>query len=85
MAVDNKTPVYMQVPRRLKRQRRGFTQNQLNAWLDEQERIIRERALPDEIVFCTTHRLLAGNSTRSMSVFNMVLNRAGEHFCFTST
>ena len=50
MAVDNKTPVYMQVPRRLRRQRRGFTQNQLNAWLDEQERIIRERALPDEIV-----------------------------------
>ena len=40
----------MQVPRRLRRQRRGFTQNQLNAWLDEQERIIRERALPDEIV-----------------------------------
>ena len=37
----------MQLPRR---QRRGFTKKQLNDWLDEQERIIRERALPDEIV-----------------------------------
>ena len=50
MAVENKTPVYMQVPRRLRRQGCGFTQNQLNAWLDEQERIIRTRGLPDEIV-----------------------------------
>ena len=33
-----------------RRQRRGFTQKQLNDWLDEQERIIRERALPNEIV-----------------------------------
>ena len=40
----------MQPPRRLRRQRRGFTQKQLNDWLDEQERIIRERALPNEIV-----------------------------------
>ena len=50
MAVENKTPVYMQVPRRLRRQGRGFTQNQLNAWFDEQERIIRERVLPNELV-----------------------------------
>ena len=50
MAVENKTPVFMQVPRQLRRQGRGFTQNQLNAWLDEQERIIRTRGLPDEIV-----------------------------------
>ena len=50
MAVETKTPVYMQVPRRLRRQGRGFTHNQLNAWLDEQERIIRERVLPDELV-----------------------------------
>ena len=50
MAVERKTPVYMQPPRRLRRQQRGYTQQQLNAWLDEQERIIRARALPDEIV-----------------------------------
>ena len=40
----------MQVPRRLRRPRRGYTQQQLNDWLDEQERIIRARALPDELV-----------------------------------
>ena len=50
MAVENQTPVYMQLPRRLRRQQRGYTQQQLNDWLDEQERIIRVRALPDEIV-----------------------------------
>ena len=50
MAVENKSPVYMQPPRRLRRQGRGFTQQQLNEWLDEQERIIRARGLPDEIV-----------------------------------
>ena len=50
MAVDNKTHAYMPPPRRLRRQRRGYTKRQLNDWLDEQERIIRERALPDEIV-----------------------------------
>ena len=50
MAVETQTPVYMQGPRRFRRQRRGFTQNQLNAWLDEQERIIRELALPNELV-----------------------------------
>ena len=50
MAVENKSPVYMQPPRRLRRQGRGFTQQQLNEWLDEQERLIRARGLPDEIV-----------------------------------
>ena len=50
MAVENKSPVYMQLPRRLRRQGRGFTQQQLNEWLNEQERIIRERGLPVEIV-----------------------------------
>ena len=35
---------------RPRRQRRGYTKRQLNAWLDEQERIVRERALPDELV-----------------------------------
>ena len=40
----------MQVPRRLRRPRRGYTRQQLNDWLDEQERIIRARALPNEIV-----------------------------------
>ena len=50
MAVENKSPVYMQPPRRLRRQRRGYNQQQLNEWLDEQERIIRARGLPDEIV-----------------------------------
>ena len=47
MALENKPPVYMQSPRR----RRGYTRQQLNAWLDEQERIIRARAPPaNEIV-----------------------------------
>ena len=50
MALETKTPVYMQVPRRLRRPRRGYTRQQLNDWLDEQERIIRARAIPDEIV-----------------------------------
>ena len=51
MAVETQTPVYMQVPRRLRRPQRGYSRQQLNAWLDEQERIIRARALPvDEIV-----------------------------------
>ena len=39
----------MQASKRLRRQGRGFTQKQLHDWLDEQERIIRERALPDEL------------------------------------
>ena len=50
MAVENKSPVYMQPPRRLRRQGRGFTQQQLNEWLDKQECIIRARGLPDELV-----------------------------------
>ena len=50
MAVETQTLVYMQVPRRLRRPQRGYSRQQLNAWLDEQERIIRARALPvDEI------------------------------------
>ena len=31
-------------------QGRGFTQQQLAAWLDAQEQIVREQALPDELV-----------------------------------
>ena len=51
MAVESKTPVYMQVPRRLRRRpRRGYTRQQLNDWLEEQERIIRAQALPDELL-----------------------------------
>ena len=50
MAVENKSHAYMQPPRRLRRQHRGYNQQQLNDWLDEQERIIRARGLPDEIV-----------------------------------
>ena len=50
MAVETQTPVYMQAPRRLRRRRRGFTRNQLNAWLDEQERLIRARGVPNELV-----------------------------------
>ena len=34
----------------MRRPRRGYTRQQLNDWLDEQERIIRERAFPDELV-----------------------------------
>ena len=33
-----------------KRRRRGDTKRELNAWLDEQEQIVRERALSDELV-----------------------------------
>ena len=50
MALETKPHVYMQPPRRLRRQRRGYNQQQLNDWLDEQERIIRARGLPNEIV-----------------------------------
>ena len=35
---------------RPRRQRRGYTNRQLNDWLDEQEQIVRKRALPDELV-----------------------------------
>ena len=50
MALETKTPVYMNPPRRLTRPRRGYTQKQLSDWLDEQERIIRAQVIPDEIV-----------------------------------
>ena len=50
MAVETETPAYMQPPRRVRRPRRGFTQNALIAWLDEQERLIRMRGLPNEVV-----------------------------------
>ena len=46
MAVKHKTLVYMQGSR----QRRGYTKRQLNAWLDAQQQIVREQALPDELV-----------------------------------
>ena len=47
MAVKHTTHVYMQGS---KRRRRGDTKRELNAWLDEQEQIVRERALSDELV-----------------------------------
>ena len=47
MAAENETPVHMQAPRR---PRRGYTKRQLIAWLDEQERIVREPGVPNEIV-----------------------------------
>ena len=50
MAVETETPAYMQPPRRVRRPRRGFTQNALIAWLDEQERLIRMRGIPNEVV-----------------------------------
>ena len=50
MAVETETPAYMQPPRRVRRSRRGFTQNALIAWLDEQERLIRRRGIPNEVV-----------------------------------
>ena len=50
MAVENEPHVYMNVPRRLRRPTRGYTKQQLNDWLDEQELIIQARALPDEIM-----------------------------------
>ena len=50
MAVETETPAYMQPPRRVRRPRRGFTQNALIAWLDEQERLIRRRGIPTEVM-----------------------------------
>ena len=50
MAVETENHVYMQPPRRVRRPRRGFTQHALAAWLDEQERIIRMRGLPNATV-----------------------------------
>ena len=44
--MKHKTLVYMQGSR----QRRDYTKRQLNAWLDAQEQIVREQALPDELV-----------------------------------
>ena len=50
MAVETETPAYMQPPRRVRRPRRGYTKTALIAWLDEQERLIRMRARPTEVV-----------------------------------
>ena len=50
MAVETKTPAYMQPPRRVRRPRCGFNQTALIAWLDEQERLIRMQGLPTEVV-----------------------------------
>ena len=63
VAVEPKTPKYMhsaaraneppanlQPPRRVRRPRRGYTQTALIAWLDEQERLIRMRGIPNEVV-----------------------------------
>ena len=50
MDVENQPPAYMQPPRRVRRPRRGFNQSALIAWLDEQERLIRRRGVPTEVV-----------------------------------
>ena len=50
MAVENEPPAYMQPRRRVRRPRRGFNQKALIAWLDEQERLIRMRGIPNEVV-----------------------------------
>ena len=57
MAVKHTTHVYTQRPmqqqqqqQQRQQQQQPYTKRQLNAWLDEQERIVRERALPDELV-----------------------------------
>ena len=50
MAMETETPAYMQPPRRVRRPRRGFNQNALIAWLDEQERLIRRRGIPAKVV-----------------------------------
>ena len=49
----------MQPPRRVRRPRRGFNQTALIAWLDEQERLIRMRGLPNEVLeeFYPLHNL----------------------------
>ena len=47
MVVETATPVHMQAPRR---PRRGYTKRQLLAWLDEQERIVREPGVPNKIM-----------------------------------
>ena len=48
--METATPAYMQPPRRVRRPRRGYTKTALIAWLDEQERLIRMRARPTEVV-----------------------------------
>ena len=48
--MESATPAYMQPPRRVRRPRRGYTQTALIAWLDEQERLIRMRGHPTEVV-----------------------------------
>ena len=40
----------MQPPRRVRRPQRGYSQTALIAWLDEQERLIRRRGVPNEVV-----------------------------------
>ena len=45
MAVKHTNHVYTQGPMRL-----GYTKRQLNAWLDAQERVVREQAVPNELV-----------------------------------
>ena len=47
--VANEPPANLQPPRRVRRPRRG-NQNALIAWLDEQERLIRIRGIPNEVV-----------------------------------
>ena len=49
VAVANAPPANLQPPRRVRRPRRG-NQNALIAWLDEQERILRMKGIPDEVV-----------------------------------
>ena len=49
MDVAAAPPANLQPPRRVRRPRRG-NQNALIAWLDEQERLIRMRGIPDEVV-----------------------------------
>ena len=49
MAVQPEPPVYMQGPRR-RRARRGYTRQQLNDWLDEQEGLNRMMAPPNAIM-----------------------------------
>ena len=47
--MQTETPAYMQPPRRVRRSQRG-NQHALIVWLDEQERLIRRRGIPTEVV-----------------------------------
>ena len=47
--METETPAYMQPPRRVRRSQRG-NQHALIVWLDEQERLIRRRGIPPEVV-----------------------------------